>query len=144
MNKNNSIKIIDKTKLSDEIKFWLDETSKIENYFQEEINQGKSCSKKLNKYVAAFDYRNKILIVLSVTGGVCIISSVNVVGAPIEIAGTSFTLIFFLTAGIIKQLLSITRNKKKKHNKILMLAKSKLNHKHWLTGKKVIKNLLRF
>ena len=28
---------------------------------------------------------------------------------------------------IIKKLLSITRNKKKKHNKILMLTKSKLN-----------------
>ena len=62
MNKNNSIEIIDKTKLSDETKFRLDETSKIENYFQEEINQGKSCNKKLNKYVAAFDYRNKILM----------------------------------------------------------------------------------
>ena len=33
----------------------------------------------------------------------------------------------FLTTGIIKMLLEITRNKKKKHNKIVMLAKSKLN-----------------
>ena len=49
-----------------------------------------------------------------------------VVGAPVGIAGTSFTLIFSLTTGI-KKLLSITRNKKKKHDKILMLAKSKLN-----------------
>ena len=51
----------------------------------------------------------------------------SVVGAPIGIAGASFTLIFFLTTRIIKKLLSITRNKKKKHDKILMLAKSKLN-----------------
>ena len=50
----------------------------------------------------------------------------SVVGAPVGIAGTSFTLIFSLTTGI-KKLLSITRNKKKKHDKILMLAKSKLN-----------------
>ena len=64
MNKNNSIEIIGKTKLSDETKFRLDETSKIENYFQEEINQGKSCNKKLNKDVAASDYRNKMLIVV--------------------------------------------------------------------------------
>ena len=71
---------------------------------------------------------DKILIVLSAaSGGVCIISSVSVVGAPIGIAGASFTLIFSLTTGIIKKLLSTTRNKKKKHNKILMLAKSKLN-----------------
>ena len=34
---------------------------------------------------------------------------------------------FSLTTGIVKKLLSITRNKKKKHDKILMLAKSKLN-----------------
>ena len=43
------------------------------------------------------------------------------------IASASFTLIFSLTAGIVKKLLNITRKKKKKHNKILMLAKSKLN-----------------
>ena len=34
---------------------------------------------------------------------------------------------FSLTIGIIKKVLNITRNKKKKHNKIVMLAKSKLN-----------------
>ena len=42
-------------------------------------------------------------------------------------ASASFTLIFSLTIGIVKKLLSITRSKKKKHDKILMLAKSKLN-----------------
>ena len=46
---------------------------------------------------------------------------------PVGIAGARFTLIFSLTTGIIKKLLSITRNKKKKHDKILMLTKSKLN-----------------
>ena len=46
---------------------------------------------------------------------------------PVGIAGARFTLIFSLTTGIIKKLLSITRNKKKKHDKIVMLAKSKLN-----------------
>ena len=87
----------------------------------------KLCSKKLSKYVSAFDYIDKILIVLSATSsGVCIISSASVVGAPVGIASASFTLIFSLTTGIIKKLLSITRNKKKKHDKILMLAKSKL------------------
>ena len=65
MHKSNSIKAIDKTDLSEQSKFRLDKISKIENYFIEEINQRKSCSKKLNKYVAAFDYINKILIVLS-------------------------------------------------------------------------------
>ena len=50
----------------------------------------------------------------------------RVVGAAVGIASASFTLIFSLTTGIVKKLLNIARNKKKKHDKILMLAKSKL------------------
>ena len=104
---------IDKRNLTDQTKFRLNEISKIENYFNSEINQGKNASKKLSKYVSAFDYIDKILIVLSATsGGVYIISSVSVVGAPVGIVGASFTLMFSLTTGIIKKLLSITRKRK--------------------------------
>ena len=117
---------INKINLSEQTKFRLDEISKIENYFIEEINQRKSCSKKLSKYVAVFDYIDKILIVLSATtGGVSICSFTSVVGAPVGIA--SFTLIFSLPTGIVNKLLSTTRNKKKKHDKMFMLAKGKLN-----------------
>ena len=92
------------------------------------INQRKLCSKKISKYVTAFDYIDKALIVLSgKSGGVSIISFTSFVGAPVGIASISFTLIFSLTTGKLKKLLSITRNKKKKHYKILMLAKDKLN-----------------
>ena len=95
MNKQISIEAIDKTDLSEQTKFWLDEISKIENYFIEEINQRKSCSKKLSKYVAVFDYIDKILIVLSATtGGVSICSFTSIVGAPVGIASASFILIF--------------------------------------------------
>ena len=118
---------INKTNLSEQTKFRLSEIIGIENYFHQEINQRKSCSKKLSKYVTAFDYIDKILIVLSATSsGVCIISSASVAGALVGIASASFTL-FFLTTGIIKKLLSITRNKKKKHDKIFVLVKSKLD-----------------
>ena len=128
MNKSNSIELIDRTDLSEQTKFRLDEISKIENYFIEEINQRKSCSKKLSKYVAAFDYIDKILIVLSATtGGVSICLFMSVVGAPVGIASAGFTLIFSLTKEIVKKLLSTTRNKTKKHDKVLMLVKSKLN-----------------
>ena len=65
--KNNSFERIDKTFLSEQTKFRLDEIREIENYFIEEINQRKPCSQKLNKYVTAFDYIDKILIVLSAT-----------------------------------------------------------------------------
>ena len=46
-------------------KYRLNEITKIKNYFIKEINQRKSCIKKLSKYVAAFDYIDKVLIVLS-------------------------------------------------------------------------------
>ena len=93
-----------------------------------ENNRRKTYGKKLNKYVTAFDYIDKVLIVLSATsGGVSIISFTSIVGAPVGIASASFTLIFSLTTGIVKKLLNITRNKKKKHDKILMLTKSKLS-----------------
>ena len=128
MSECNSFETIGKTNLSEQAKFRLDEISKIEHYFIEETNQRKLCSQKLNKYVTTFDYIDKILIVLSATaGGVSIISFTSVIGAPAGIASASFTLIFSLTTGIVKKLLNITSKKKKKHDKILMLAKSKLN-----------------
>ena len=115
MNKWNSIEAIDKTDLSEQTKFRLDEISKTENYFIEEITQRKSCSKKLSNYVAAFDYIDKILIILSATTGrASICSFTSIVGAPAGIASASFTLIFSLTTGITKTLLNITRKKKKK------------------------------
>ena len=61
------------------------------------------------------------------SSGNCIILSEIVVGAPVGIESASFTLIISLGTGRIKKLLSIARNKKKKHDKILMLAKSKLD-----------------
>ena len=124
MNKCNSIAAIDKTDLFEQTKFRLDEISKIENYFIEEINQRKSCNKKLSKYIAAFDYIDKVLIVLSATiGGVSIISFTTIVGAPVGIASASFTLIFSLTTGITKKSLNIARKKRKSMIKFLCCLK---------------------
>ena len=85
-------------------------------------------SKKLSKNIATFDYIDNTLIVLSATsGGISIVSFTSVIGIPPEIASASFTSIFSLTTGITKKLLKVTRKKKKKHNKIVMLANRKLN-----------------
>ena len=127
MNENNFTEEIDTTNQTEQTKIRLDKVREIEDYFYHEINQRKSCSKTLSKYVVVFDYIDQALIVLSATSsGVSIISFTSIIGAPVGIASASFTLIFSLTTGIIKKLLSITRNKKKKH-KILMLSKSKLD-----------------
>ena len=82
----------------------------------------------MNRYVTILDYIDKILIALSATtGGITVISFTTTIGTPVGIASASFTLIFSLATGIIKKLLNITRNKKKRHDKILMLAESKFN-----------------
>ena len=118
---------INKINLSEQTKFRLDEISKIENYFIKEINQRKSCSQKLNKYVTIFDYIDKILIVLSATsGGVSIISLTSIIGAPFGIVSASFTLIFSITTGIIKKLLNITKKKRKSMIKFLYWLKVNL------------------
>ena len=79
------------------------------------------------------------MIALSATSsGVSIISFKSIV-APVGISSVSLTLIFSLTTGIVKKLLNITRNKKKKHDKILMLAKSKLNSIETLISQALIK-----
>ena len=130
---------INKINLSEQTKFRQSEIIRIENYFHQKINQRESCCKKLIKYVTAFDYIDKILIILKATSsGVCIISSASVDGVPVGIASASFTLIFSLKIGIIKKLLSIARNKKKKHDKILMLAKGKLDSIETLISKALI------
>ena len=104
------------------------EIKKIENYFINGNNKKKLYSKKLSKYVTIFDYMDKILIVLSAaSSGVSIISFISIIGVPAGIASVSLTLIFSVTAGIIKKLLNTTIKKKKKHDQILMLAKSKYN-----------------
>ena len=112
MNESNSIKAIDKTNLSEQTKFRLSEIIGIQNYFHQEMNQRKSHSKKLSKYIAAFDDIDKTLIVLSATtGGVSIISFISFVGVSVGIASASFILIFSQTTGIVKELLNMTRKK---------------------------------
>ena len=89
----NSLEAIDNTVLSEQTKFLRSEIIGIENYFYQDINQRKSCSKKLN--VRTFDYIDKILIVSSATSsGVSIISFTSIVGAPVGIVSTSLTLFF--------------------------------------------------
>ena len=114
--------------MSDQTKFRLNEINKIKDYFYSEIQERKAISEKLSKYIAAFDYAEKNFIVLSASfGTLSIVSHATVVGIPVGLTGASLTVVFSLSTEIVKKLLKITRNKKKKHNKIVMLAKSKLN-----------------
>ena len=109
-------------------KYRLDEINKIRDYFDNEIKERKDIIKKLNKYLVSFDYLAKIFITLSASfGTLSIASQATVVGIPAGITGASLTLIFTIGTGISKSLLKVTKKRKKKHNKIIALAKIKLN-----------------
>ena len=85
-------------------------------------------SKNPSKYIASFDYLNKSLIVLlAATGSFSIASFATAIGAPVGIMSASCSLALSITTGFVKKYLKTKRNKKKKHNKIVMLARSKLN-----------------
>ena len=85
-------------------------------------------SKRLSKYIGSFDYFDKSLIGLSATSGsISIASFATVIGAPLGKASASLSLTCLLSKRLVKKLLKTTRNKKKKHNRIVMLARSKLN-----------------
>ena len=114
--------------LNDQTNFRLHEINKIKDYFEFEIREREAVVKKLSKYTAPLDYADKTLIVFSATsGGISIISFINVTGIPAGVISATLTLVFSLTTGIIKKVLKETRKKKKKLIKIIMLAKSKLN-----------------
>ena len=108
-------------------KYRLDEINKIRDYLNNEIKERKDIIKKLNKYLVSFDYLDKIFIAMSASFGTLTIASyASVVCTPAGIAGSSLTLIFTIGTGISKSLLKLTKKRKKK-NKIIVLAKNKLN-----------------
>ena len=121
--------------------FRLNKINEIENYFIAEIKERELMSKRLGKYIASFDYFDKSLIVLSATSGsISIASFATVIGTPVGIASASLSLTFSLSTGILKKLLKTTRNKKKKHNKIVILARSQLNSTESKISKTLINN----
>ena len=81
----------------DNEQFRLNKIHEIKDYFIAEIRERELISKRLGKYIAFCDYSDKSVIVLSATSG-----SVSI------------------------QSLSTKRSKKKKRNKIIVLARSKL------------------
>ena len=91
----------------DNQQFRLNKINEIKDYFIAEIKERELMSKRL--------------------GIISIASFATVIGIPVGIALASLRLAFSLSTGLVKKLLKITRKKKKKHNKIVMLARSKLN-----------------
>ena len=104
---------------SNEQQFRLNKINEIKDYFVAEIKERELMSKRLSKYIASFDCFDKSLIVLSVANGsISIASFATVIEAPVRMMSASCSLAFSITTG---------KHNKKKHNKTVMLARSKLN-----------------
>ena len=113
---------------NNEQQFRLNKINEIRDYFLAEIKERELISKNISKYIVSLDYFDKSLNVLSIlSGSISIASFATVIGVPAGIIGASCGLTLSITLGVIKKFLKITRNKKEKHNKVVMLARKKSN-----------------
>ena len=113
--------------ISNDQQFRLKKINEIKDYFIAEIRERELMS-RLSIYIASLDYFDKSLIVLSVaTDSISIASFAKVIGVPVGIMSNSCSLTFSINTGFVKKFLKTIRNKKKKHNKVVTLARSKLN-----------------
>ena len=104
--------------------FRWNKINEIRNYLIKEINQNELMSKNHQKVCTVLNYINHSLVSNSTITG-CV--SITLVGISIGIASSTIGLkICVITAGI-KKYKSIIKKKRRKNNKIVLLAKSKLN-----------------
>ena len=123
--------------------FRLEKIVELRNYLFKEINQNKLVSKKHKKVCRVFNYNDHLLTVIStITGCVSISAFASLVGIPIGITRPAIGLkIFVITAGI-KNYKSIIKKKRKKHDKVELLAKSGLNSVEVLIFKALIDSVI--
>ena len=99
---------------NDQEQFRLNKINEIKDYFIAKIKERELKSKRFSKYIASFDYFDKLLSVLSVaTGRISIVSFAIVIGAHVGRESANFSLAFSIFTEIMKKLLKTTRNKKK-------------------------------
>ena len=110
--------------LNEQTNYRLIEIGKIKDYFDKETKDQEILTKKLSKYITRFDYTDKILTVfLTVFSGTNIFAHAKYKKKLLALITSVFSLVFCLSSGIIKNVLHETKIRKKKHNKLLYLAK---------------------
>ena len=110
--------------------FRLKKINEIRNYLNEEINQNELVSKKHKKACRFLNYIDHSLIVISaITGCVSVSDFTSLVGIPTKIMSSGLKICAeeIKKNGGIKKYKSIIKKKKKKHDKIVLLAKSKVS-----------------
>ena len=114
--------------VEDQTNYRLNEISKIKDYFNKEIQHQQSLINKLSKYLTILDYSNKILtLVLIVFSSTNIFAHVKGKKKLLGLITSVFSLLFSLSFGITIKLQKETKLRKKKHNRLLYLAKNKLD-----------------
>ena len=99
---------------SNEQQFRLNKINEIKDYFVAEIKERELMSKIVSKYIASFEYFDKLLIVLSVaTGSISIASFATVIEAPVGMMSASCSLAVSIATGIVKLLKKVIKNNKK-------------------------------
>ena len=118
----------------------IDETR---NYFLEEIKQNELVSKKHKKVCTTLNYTEQIFNLAStITGCISISVFASLIGVPIGIKSSAIGLkICAITAGV-KKYKSIIKKKKKKHDKIVFIAKYKLKKIKVLISKSLIDSVI--
>ena len=112
---------------SKEQQFTLNRIKEIKDCFLAETREKELISKNLSKYIASLGYFDRSLNVSSILSGSISVASFAIdIGAPAGIIEASCGFTFSVTLGFVKKFLKTIRNQKK-HNKIIMLARSKLN-----------------
>ena len=98
---------------------------------------------KLSKYLTGFDYADKILtIFLTVFSGTNVFPHVKEEKRLLGLITFVFSLLFFSSSGVVKKLQQETKARKKKHNKLLYLAKNKLDFVEILVSKSVMDGII--
>ena len=118
----------------------IDET----RYFLiEKLNRSELMSEKHNNICATVNYIENCLILGStITGCVSIFAFAYLVGIPIVITSSATGLNILAVTAAIREHKSIIKKKKKKHNKIVLLANSKLNSIEVLNSKVSINSVI--
>ena len=114
--------------ISNEQQFRLKKINEIKDYFLAEIREREFTNKNISKYIASLDPFDKSLNVLSIlSGSISIASFTSIIRVSAGIIGASCSFTFSVRSGFVKKFLKTMRNKKKEHNKIVILVRSKLN-----------------
>ena len=114
----------------------IDETR---NFFLEEIKQTEVMSRKYKKVCTILNYIEDFhILAFTITGCISISSSISLIGILIGITSFAIGLKTCAITARIKKYKSIIKKEKKKNDKIILLAKSKLNGVDALISKVLI------